>query len=161
MAMLNSQMVFMLDISIANFLWTLIDISICYYTIVFLWLLYVTVFMGDMACDLDLGWSTNLIRRQIDATSWLVTYHHWWPQVWHQAAPKEAFTRATAHCYGDQSAHGDCSGPLKCPQQWFLKDHQWEFHMCDGQNSIHVVRSWHRFIRPPVATHSPSTLFTN
>ena len=34
-------------------------------------------------------------------------------------------------------------------------------HMCDGQNSIHVVRSWHRFIRPPIATHSPSTLFTN
>ena len=34
-------------------------------------------------------------------------------------------------------------------------------YMCDGQNSIHVVRSWHRFIRPPIATHSPSTLFTN
>ena len=33
--------------------------------------------------------------------------------------------------------------------------------MCDGQNSIHVVRSWHRFTRPPIATHSPSTLFTN
>ena len=33
--------------------------------------------------------------------------------------------------------------------------------MCDGQNSIHVVKSWHRFIRPPIATHSPSTLFTN
>ena len=36
-----------------------------------------------------------------------------------------------------------------------------DFYMCDGQNSIHVVRSWHRFIRPPIATHSPSTLFTN
>ena len=34
-------------------------------------------------------------------------------------------------------------------------------HMCDGQNSIHVVRSWRRFTRPPIATHSPSTLFTN
>ena len=34
-------------------------------------------------------------------------------------------------------------------------------HVCDGQNSIHVVRSWHRFIRPPIATHSPSTLFIN
>ena len=34
-------------------------------------------------------------------------------------------------------------------------------YMCDGQNSIHVVRSWHRFIRPPIATHSPSTLFIN
>ena len=36
-----------------------------------------------------------------------------------------------------------------------------DFYMCDGQNSIHVVRSWHRFTRPPIATHSPSTLFTN
>ena len=35
------------------------------------------------------------------------------------------------------------------------------YHMCDRQNSIHVVRSWHRFTRPPIATHSPSTLFTN
>ena len=34
-------------------------------------------------------------------------------------------------------------------------------YVCDGQNSIHVVRSWHRFIRPPIATHSPGTLFTN
>ena len=35
------------------------------------------------------------------------------------------------------------------------------FYVCDGQNSIHVMKSWHRFTRPPIATHSPSTLFTN
>jgi hypothetical protein len=33
MAMLSSQMVFILDISIVDFLWSLVDISICYYTI--------------------------------------------------------------------------------------------------------------------------------
>ena len=34
-------------------------------------------------------------------------------------------------------------------------------HLCDGRNSIHVGRTWHRFIRPPIATHSPSTFFIN
>ena len=32
-------------------------------------------------------------------------------------------------------------------------------HMCDGQNSIHMVRSRHRFTKLPIAQDSPSTLF--
>ena len=53
--------------------------------------------------------------------------------------------------------HPDLFPPLR----WCPKICQAIHHMCDGQNSIHVVRSWHRFTRPPIATHSPSTLFTN
>ena len=56
---------------------------------------------------------------------------------------------------GTQSPH-----QVSKTRGWYGLMDSWA-HMCDRQNSIHVVRSWHRFTRPPIATHSPSTLFTN